>query len=190
MMRNLPNILTGGPGTGKSTVLGLLESYGCICLPESAREIIQSRTAQGLPPRQDPQSFAKAILKKDIERYRAIPQTDQPVFIDRGVADALCMLAAVGGADSVGAMAMLERYPVSVHVFFFRPWEAIYLNDAERDQTFDECRQVSSRLESWYRSLGFELVDVPQLKPQARADFILRHARAAQQSHAAGGPRR
>jgi predicted ATPase len=179
-MHRLPYILTGGPGTGKSTVLDQLESSGCVCVPESAREIIQARMRQGLPPRLGPKAFARAILGRDIERYQSIPSTEKPVFIDRGLVDALSMLEQAGDIDLSSARTRLDDYPVSKQVFFFHPWKEIYRNDSERDQSYVECQRVSARLESWYISLGFELVDVPHGNPQARADFILRTAHATQ----------
>ena len=180
-MNTMPYILTGGPGTGKSTVLTLLESAGCICVPESARDIIRSRRCQGLHARPSPKEFADEILAEDIERYQAIPQTDRLVFIDRGIVDALCMLVAAEGIDIEGARRSLQQFPMNRRVFFFSPWRAIFREDEERDQSYRDCIEVSERLAVWYRQMGFTLIDVPHLGPQGRAEFILNSTQPAQQ---------
>jgi predicted ATPase len=175
-----PYILTGGPGTGKSTVLDLLQSSGFLCLPESAREIMRVRINAGLEPRPDADSFAQAILQRDMEQYRSIPHTARPVFIDRGIPDALCMLFMTGRIDLAEAKRTLECFPFNQHVFFFHPWEVIYVNDTERDQSFAESQLVSERLAFWYESLGFILIDMPKASPTARVEFIMNHVSPAQ----------
>jgi len=181
MKYNHRYILTGGPGTGKSTILDVLQKAGHLCLPESAREIIKHRIAAGLEPRPDPQAFASAILQRDIEQYLSIPSLAQPVFIDRGIADALCMLEATGAIGLPEAKTKLSMYPLNQCVFFFYPWEAIYCHDDERDQSFEQCQAVCRRLESWYENLGFTLIKVPNTTPELRADFILNHIAATLQ---------
>ena len=112
---NLPFVLTGGPGTGKSTVLGLLANQGCFCISESARGIIRQRTNQGLPKRPEP------ILEADILAYEKIPKCDYPIFIDRGIADVLNMLFEIGKVDLAEAKRRLSIYPIQRQVFFFKP---------------------------------------------------------------------
>ncbi len=172
-MQKYPYIFTGGPGTGKSTVLHLLSDCGYTCVAESAREIIKARLDAGLTPRQEAGSFAQAILEKDIAQYETVRHVAGPVFIDRGIVDALSMLTAAGVIKLADARKQLQQYPVARDVFFFHPWITIYTNDAQRDQTYDECLEVSARLAAWYRSLGFTLIDMPELDAEARRDFVL-----------------
>ena len=63
-------ILTGGPGAGKTSVLDCLHKRGYLVMPESARQVIIERRAQGLPPRPDPEAFAREILSRDVEQYQ------------------------------------------------------------------------------------------------------------------------
>ncbi|HRI44496.1 MAG TPA: AAA family ATPase [Fimbriimonadaceae bacterium] len=67
----------------------------------------------------------------------------------------------------------LRQRPYNPTVFFFPPWEAIFAQDAERDQTFFDAVRISKSLREGFESLGFRLVDVPPSSPEERADAII-----------------
>jgi predicted ATPase len=85
-------IVTGGPGAGKTTLLAALADLGYITVEESARAIIAERLARGESRRPDVVTFAREILRRDIEKYLRHAQTPYWVFFDRGIVDALGML--------------------------------------------------------------------------------------------------
>ncbi len=88
-MTNLRFVITGGPGTGKTTILDALAERGYIYALDSARALIRKRLASGLSPRPPLGQFASDILDMDIAHYREIPVNDHPVFFERGIVDAL-----------------------------------------------------------------------------------------------------
>jgi predicted ATPase len=69
---------------------------------------------------------------------------------------------------------MLASYPFHPTVFVLPPWEAIYVNDAERDQSFADAVDVHGRVVDWYRSCGYETHEVPCLPVAERARHVLR----------------
>jgi predicted ATPase len=166
-------VLTGGPGTGKTTLLAELGRMGFATVEESARAIIAERLANGASPRPDARTFAREILRRDIEKYRRQPLTSGWVFFDRGVIDALGMLQEVSPlpADELEAMLSACRFHA---VFLLPPWQAVYVNDAEREQSFVEAVNVHARIVQWYRACGFNLHEVPCLPVARRAEHILR----------------
>jgi len=166
-------VLTGGPGAGKTTLLAELARMGFATIEESARAIIAERLANGASPRPDPQAFAREILRQDIEKYRRQPMTSEWVFFDRGVIDALGMLQEVSPLATHDLEAMLSAYRFHA-VFILPPWQAIYVNDAERDQSFVEAVNVHARIVRWYQSCGFRPHEVPCLPILHRAEHVLR----------------
>ena len=56
-------IFTGGPGTGKTTVLYAMKACGLYRVPDVAREIIRARLDSGLTPRPEPDVFANSSLQ-------------------------------------------------------------------------------------------------------------------------------
>jgi predicted ATPase len=167
-------VITGGPGAGKTTLLAELAARGYTIVDESARAIIAERLASGASRREDPLAFAREILRRDIEKYFWQQYTSNPVFFDRGVIEAIGMVHEASPLPAEELKAMLSVYPFYTLVFILPPWEAIYTNDAERDQSFADAVSVHARLEQWYGSCGYILHEVPRLPVPQRADHILR----------------
>jgi predicted ATPase len=166
-------VLTGGPGAGKTTLLARLASMGYATVDESARAIIAERLASGLSPRPSPSEFARQILHRDLEKYLAQPQTSEWVFFDRGLIDALGMLQEVSPMPPEELKAILAEYPFHKPAFILPPWEAIYVNDAERDQTYADAVGVYEKLLKWYRLCGYDVHEVPRLPVTQRARHVL-----------------
>jgi predicted ATPase len=171
----LPHVIvTGGPGAGKTTLLAELAAIGYVTVDESARAVIAERLARGASRRPDALSFAREILRRDIEKYRAQPQASEWVFFDRGLIDALGMLHEASPLPSVDLKAMLASYPFHPTAFVLPPWEAIYVTDSERDQSFADAIDVHARVVQWYRACGYVLDEVPCLPVAERARHVLR----------------
>ena len=84
------------------------------------------------------------------------------------------MLDEVSPLSTFELASMLAAYPFHPTVFVLPPWEAIYANDAERDQPFAEAVKVHGRVAQWYCSCGYVLSEVPRLPVAQRADHVLR----------------
>ncbi len=173
-MINRRFIITGGPGAGKTTVLEALAQRGYHYVPEVARTLIRQRLAAGLSPRPPIIQFGYEILHRDITQYHETPVQDRPVFFDRGIIDALGLLAQENGLSSSQIAAYIQNYPYNKVVFVMPPWEEIYTTDAERDQTFAEAIQVFETLRNWYAAWQYETVEVPCVEVEKRVAFILR----------------
>lgn len=159
---------------GKTTLLGELSRRGFRTMAEAAREVIRERISRGLPPRPEPALFATQILERDIRSYRAADDRAQPVFFDRSVVEALAMLAEAAPLPEAERDDMLARFAYHRNVFVLPPWRAIYANDAERDQSFEEAERVDARVRACYRDAGYVLVEVPRAPVAERAAFVLR----------------
>jgi len=173
-MVNLRFIITGGPGAGKTTILEALAERGYHYVPETARAIIKKRLEAGLSPRPPLDQFAQQILQEDIAYYRATPVTDQPVFFDRGVVDALGFSEEVGAISPAQVAAYIQEFPYNELVFLMPPWQSIYTTDGQRDQTFSESVQVFERLKTWYARWGYKMIEAPRVDVKTRVDFILK----------------
>jgi predicted ATPase len=167
-------IVTGGPGAGKTTLLAELAARDYTTVEESARAIITERLTRGASHRPDALTFAQEILRRDIEKYLAQPRTSKWVFFDRGLVEALGLLHEASPLSSPGLKSMLAAYPFHATVFVLPPWEAIYANDAERDQSFADAVDVHAKVVRWYRSCGYDLNEVPRLPVAQRAEHVLR----------------
>lgn len=163
-------ILSGGPGTGKTTTADELRRRGCFCAPDVARRIIRERLEKGLSPRPEPKQFAEDWLAANIAQYDEVAVEDKPVFFEYSIAEALMM---VGEPGSPLDATPLEERPYNSFVFFFPPWPEIFGQDSERDQTLADSERIARELRRGLGALGFVLAEVPPGTPSERADYIL-----------------
>jgi predicted ATPase len=166
-------VITGAPGAGKTTLLLALQARGYTIVGDSARTIIQDRRRRGLSPRPDPYAFAQEMLRMEIENFVQHAASRGPVFFERGVVDALCGINQVVPLDESERSMWLSKYKYFPKVFVLPPWKAIYVNDAERDHTFEHAESVNTIAQEWYRQCGYQVLEVPLVTVDERCTFVL-----------------
>ena len=165
-------VIAGGPGAGKTILVRECGRRGFAIVEDTPRAIIRSRRALGLSPRPSPLEFAKQLLRRDVELYER--NTGQaPTFFDRGVLDALAMVADAAPERRADLMALAADYPYHAVVFVLPPWEEIYVTDDERDHTFAHAVRVYESLVAWYQLCGYRVMPVPMLPAAERCDYVL-----------------
>ena len=171
-------ILTGGPGSGKSSVISVLsESHDVVY--ESAREVIKQQKLIGsvINQNEDRLGFAKLLLEQGINDYLLQSKKADPVFFDRGFPDLLAYKTIAEGEAWAKMIKTIEEavaeYRYNPKVFIFPPWEAIYQQDDERTHSFEQALNAYQALKSSYHEAGYELVEVPKEAVESRCDFIL-----------------
>ncbi|MGM5488830.1 MAG: AAA family ATPase [Nanobdellota archaeon] len=80
-------VLTGGPGSGKSSIIVGLEMQGEYVVPEAAEDYILYRQSQGCHEPWLEEGFQDRILELQIQREARVPKEAERVFIDRGLPD-------------------------------------------------------------------------------------------------------
>ncbi|HEY8571016.1 AAA family ATPase [Phenylobacterium sp.] len=168
-MLHQPNFfaVTGGPGAGKTTLLRHLQGLGEIVVEESARAILQ---AHGVRP--DQARLAELMLERDLAAYRAARGR---TFFDRSLVDAWAMLRARGPCPAADEAVRTCRYHRLA--FIAPPWREIYVQDAQRIQTWAEAVETYERCAEAYQAAGYELVELPRVSVEDRAEFVLDRAR-------------
>jgi predicted ATPase len=115
---------------------------------------------------------------RDVLKYEEAVRESGYVFFDRGVPDALGMLEEVAPLSSDELATYTSRYSYGRCAFLFPAWEAIFENDAERDQSFEDALRVQAGLTAWYGRCGYELIEMPLLPIEGRCSFVLDSIRA------------
>lgn len=166
-------VITGAPGTGKTTLIAELVRRGHRAVSDSAREVIAERLAKGLAPRPDAAAFAREVYARDVTKYDQASRLDGLVFFERTALESHAMLCdALRGSD-VEPPCPARDFGFSSPVFVLPPWPEIYTTDSERDHTFDHALRVHETVVPFYLALGYSVCELPLLDPARRASYVL-----------------
>jgi predicted ATPase len=175
-------IMTGAPGSCKTSVLRALENLGYAVVEEAATDVIAAHQAQGNREPWGDRSFIDAIVRLQSHRQqeRVRPGAMAQVH-DRSV---VCTLALArwmdypvtaelrGAVAQVTAGGLFDR-----RVFFVRPLGFCERTLARRI-SYEDSLAFERVHETEYLRLGFELVDVPPGPVQRRSALIDAHLRS------------
>jgi predicted ATPase len=168
------HVITGGPGSGKTTLIDALASEGVRHMPEAGRAIIQDQVDIGgtALPWSDREAFATLMLAWEMRSYREAVSAPGPIVFDRGIPDVIgyLRLCRLPVPASVLKAAELHRY--ASRVFIAPPWPAIFKQDTERKQTLAEAEATYHAMVEAYSSLRYELIMLPLTSVAERARFV------------------
>jgi predicted ATPase len=169
-------VITGGPGSGKSTLIDALQQRGYERSVEAGRGIIQNQLAIGgrALPWIDPSLFAELMLCWEMRSYRMAENCRGVVFFDRGVPDVLGYLRLVGRPAPEYMTTATAAFRYNRRVFIAPPWEEIFQQDRERKQDFKEAIRTYEVMRSVYNDCGYELIEIPRASVEERVWFVLR----------------
>lgn len=167
-------IISGGPGSGKTTLINGLQQQGYFCSEEISRKMIIQETAKGsfCLPWIDISCFSAKVLQEMIFAWNQAP-TAAITFFDRAIPDIIAYLNVAEVPVPEEYYTALALHPYHKQVFIMPPWESIYVNDSERWQTFEEAVIINEAIRKAYTTCGFELIDVPKNSQTERVAFIL-----------------
>ena len=181
--QNLKVVISGGPGSGKTTVIEILKKMGYFCYDELSRSIIKEGKSKGLENYflSHPKAFSEAIFegrKKHFEQADQIDRIEKNpyIFFDRGIHDVFAYLDALGESDTLWKKKVLA-YSYDL-VFLLPPWEAIYTQDEERMENYEQAAYFYTYIESIYKETNIPILIIPEGSPSERTAFIIKHLSA------------
>jgi predicted ATPase len=165
-------ILTGGPGSGKSSLILRLEQLGEYTIKESAEDIIKYNGALGnTQPWNDP-NFQKWIYNLQKQREEQIPQGIQRIFIDRGIPDGLGYCKHFNQEPFKELVQESQRLDYHNQIFLIKNLGHCQKTNVRRED-LSEALKLETALKESYQDLGYNIVKVPQLPLKERTEFIL-----------------
>jgi len=169
----IPNwyVVTGGPSSGKTTIIKELAKLGFLIYPEVARVLINQELAKGKSIKEirgDEADFQQEVLKMKVEIEKKAPK-DKIVFFDRAVPDSIAYYQ-VCGLDPEEVLKLCREKSYK-KVFFLEqlPFE----NDYARAEDEKTVKKVNQLLEASYKNLGYKVINVPVGSVDERLKIIL-----------------
>lgn len=175
-------VITGGPGTGKTSLVQYLEAGGHSCYPEIIRSLTeaakQASDRDEFPSNplafvDDPLAFNQKLLEGRMQQFRHSENNKAPyVFFDRGIPDVLAYMDYFQQiySEEYEKACKEMRYD---RVILLPPWEAIYQSDGERFESFQEAQEIHAFLMQTYSRYGYDPYVLPTGPIAERANLIL-----------------
>lgn len=168
-------VFTGGPSSGKTTLINSLLDNGFYCFPEISRNVIEKARLQGVEQLflHDPYLFSQKLLEGRIQQYYEAKAFKTNVFFDRGIPDVEAYLHFKKMDVPQIYQQASSNYQYDM-VFMLPSWKEIYQNDEQRYESFTEAQLIEEHLRDTYLSYGYHVIDVPKYSVQERLDFVLK----------------
>ena len=170
-------VITGGPGTGKTSVIHSLEDHGHFCFHEVSRQVIREAQKKGINQLflKEPLLFSELLLEGRIRQHEeASNMSADLVFLDRGIPDVVAYMNYFGNDYPPVFNQVCQEYLYD-KVFILPPWKKIYKGDNERYESYEQAVAIHDELARTYALHGYEPVEVPSGTIAQRTSFILEH---------------
>lgn len=168
-------LLTGGPSTGKTTLINHLKSMGHYCLDEISREVIKKAQEEGIKQLflEEPLRFSTLLKEARVKQLQEAASLQYNyVFLDRGIPDTVAYMEYLGQAYPISFVEACKSYRYD-KVFVLPPWEEIHRTDNERYENFNEAKAIHKALLETYYSFSYHPIVVPRAPVAERANFII-----------------
>ena len=166
------HVITGGPSSGKTTMIRLLAQRGYRTTIEHARHLIDTQRVTGRTVaeiRANQREFQRAVLLMQLKQEQAL-DPDELWFLDRALPDSLAYYRYLELEPEPELLAALQTAS-------YRKVFALDLLPLARDYARTESaaaqRQIHALLIEVYEELGYVVERVPVLEVEPRLEFIL-----------------
>jgi predicted ATPase len=173
-------VITGGPSSGKTTLIDELSKLGHKTIPEAARVVIDEAIKKGISVealRADEKKFQDEVmrLKGEIEGSY---DKNVATFFDRGIHDTLAYFRFYGFEidDWIKDLMDGSRYQ---KVFLLEPLPT-FKEDYARTEDHDFAKKLHKLIHDAYTEFEMEPIHVPAMSLEERLKFILDKVKVGQ----------
>lgn len=167
-------VITGAPGSGKTTLINALQEKGFICFEEVSRSITLEAQKNGIDQLflEQPLLFSDMLMEGRFNQLvEAKTSNAEFIFLDRGIPDILAYMDYINQfyPESYINNCNENRYD---KVFLLPPWQEIYVSDQARYETFKEAEKIHLFLLETYQKYNYEVKIVPTGTIDERISYI------------------
>lgn len=168
------SVITGGPCSGKTTVVEFLRKLGYTTTIEHARHYIDTQRIKGKTVeeiRMNNKEFQEGILDMQIAEEESL-NVDELVFLDRALPDAMAYYQFLGLEYDERLIEKCNKFCYR-HIFILDPLPLA--KDYARVESEEDQKKLHALITKVYESFPCPIVHVPVLPVIERVNFILDH---------------
>ena len=180
LIENKKIVISGGPGSGKTTLINLLKDKGYPCFAEFSRILIDRarKTGENNIFKSSPLFFSEQVWKGRKQQYEksfsVLGKGEKPyIFFDRGMHDVVAYMECIGEVYDVHKFDLSDfTYDMAL---ILPPWKAIYTQDNERKEEFWEAEKLYFYIKKTYQKNNIPIVEIPFQNPEVRISNLLEY---------------
>ncbi len=163
-------VITGGPCSGKTTLIRYLERQGYKVLHEVPRQIIREYKQKGIDHSQKRNEFQFNVLKRTIERNKKI-KDGEIVFLDVDIPEGIAYFKA-NGEEPPNWLLKAAKEHAKYHKVILLEQIPFHRKDDIRIEDAKTALKISKIIEELYNELGYEVHKIPFMHVKKRAEII------------------
>jgi len=166
-------VITGGPCSGKTSLLEELGKRRYKIIKETAKEVIQEEISKGVADPWHAKDFQEKITALQVKAEAAIPAGNSIAFLDRGLPDGLAYCKFRNQKVPRNLIEALKK--CDYEKIFFLQQLPKYEQAKCRSETEEEAKQIGELVKQAYAQLDYDIIEVPPLGIKERADFVIKN---------------
>lgn len=166
-------VLTGGPSTGKTTLLSLATKPGIYTISEVATYIIEKEKRNGgnTLPWINKDAFQKKVLETQLRWEEEIPDGVEKALLDRGVPDGIAYYL-IDGQTPPQILLDAAKQTKYEQVFLVEQLDN-YENTEIRREDKARGEALHRQVAEVYKGLGYKPITLPKMPKQERVNWLL-----------------
>tara|TARA_B100000902_G_C27300391_1_gene912427 strand:+ start:108 stop:611 length:504 start_codon:yes stop_codon:yes gene_type:complete len=164
-MKNKKIIISGAPGTGKTTIINELKNKGYEC----AAEI--NPLHSDIKIRENKLLMSEFLFDQRTKQHDNINKS--LVFYDRSIIDVVAYMKFWKHIYPIKWNSIIQESNYFKSVFYTPLWQEIYITNKYRKETYQEAQKIDIVLQETFSSFNYKIIHIPKLKISERVQFII-----------------
>ncbi|MBF26114.1 MAG: hypothetical protein CMP49_06370 [Flavobacteriales bacterium] len=177
MMKNHKIIISGPPGSGKTSIINALKNKGYLVQNELHpgkinKESDKLELSNYLFSKRIKQYHDKTIIKSNKHNIK-LTYEHPLIFFDRSIIDVIAYLNMWKIKFPIKMNTAIKKYNYNKNIFYTPCWKKIYKTTPHRPENYENSIKIDIFLRNAYIEFNYNIIEVPKLDVNKRVDFII-----------------